>query len=223
MKIYEVRSLEKVYGKNAATGTALDGINLTINKGEMVAIIGKSGSGKSTLLNLLAGLIPLTQGTILFKQENMVTFKDKQMASYRNKNIGYIVQNFGLISTMTVLKNVLLPMKRKKDALKALGILKQLGMEEKADKYPHELSGGERQRVAIARALINDPDVILADEPTGALDSENGANLMDIFKALNQEGLTLVIVTHDEGIASQCNHRIKLKDGKVIEDILENQ
>lgn len=216
--------LEKVfryYGSGEAVVKALDGINLNVKEGEMIAIIGKSGSGKSTLLNILGGLDNVTKGTYLFNNKVVPLFDQKKLAKFRKDNIGFIVQYFALIEDMNVLENIALPLKYSNKTHQEIkkvteNILEKLGIKDKMYKYPNELSGGQKQRVAIARAIINNPKLILADEPTGALDEETEKTIMEIFKNLNKQGKTIIIVTHDSKIANQCNRIIRLSDGKIV-------
>ena len=192
----------------------------------MVAIMGKSGCGKSTLLNILGGLITMDSGEYYYKGEKVITAKQKNLTMLRRKEIGFVVQYFALVDDMNIYKNVELPLKylgysakeRKSRVLKALAEL-ELSAKKKA--YPTELSGGQQQRVAIARAIVKNPDLILADEPTGALDEMTGEIVMDIFRKLNKNGKTIIIVTHDPNIAAKCDRTIRLRDGMIINDVSE--
>jgi putative ABC transport system ATP-binding protein len=202
--------------------TALNNINLSIEKGELVAIIGPSGSGKSTLLNILGCIDIPTSGEYYLDNEKVHTFSGKRLASIRNKKIGYIFQNFNLLYDYNLIDNVSIPLiySKKKDLsmkTRAIDALKQVGLEQHITKTPNKLSGGEKQRVAIARALINNPDIILADEPTGALDQKTGSMIMDMLKAIHLKGYTVIIVTHDINISNQCDRKIIIKDGKILE------
>lgn len=214
----KTKDLTRTYGKGEGMVTALGGVSLTINDGEMVAIIGKSGSGKSTLLNLLGGLDKPTSGQIFFGDKELGSMKDKELAEFRLKNIGFVFQFFDLIPELTAEENVLLPSRlaKKKDA-EADEIYKALDISDRVKHYPSELSGGQQQRAAIARALINSPDVILCDEPTGNLDKASGEEVMNLLKRLNKDhGKTIVIVTHDKEIAGQCNRIIEISDGIIV-------
>ena len=214
----KTKDLTRTYGKGEGKVTALDGVSLTINDGEMVAIIGKSGSGKSTLLNLIGGLDKPTSGQIFFGDKELGSMKDKELAEFRLKNIGFVFQFFDLIPELTAEENVLLPSRlaKNKDA-GADEIYKALNISDRVKHYPSELSGGQQQRAAIARALINSPDVILCDEPTGNLDKASGEEVMALLKRLNSEqGKTVIIVTHDQGIAEQCGRAIEISDGKIV-------
>ena len=217
--LYKVNSLTKIFGKDQNCVTALKSVDLEIFEGDFIAITGLSGSGKTTFLNILAGLIPATDGQVLLDNENILKWNDKQLSGYRNLSLGYVMQNFGLINTLNVLNNVLLPIKKNKRKYKNIAIekLSILKIDSKTKALPYQLSGGQKQRVAIARALINNPKVILADEPTGALDSENSQNIIDILKQINDSGTTIILVTHEESIARQCKKVIKFQDGKIVD------
>lgn len=200
---------------------ALKNINITIKKAEFVTISGKSGCGKTTLLNVLGGIIKPDSGKYLFEGEDVSGFSDKKMAAFRNKSIGFVVQHFALINDRTVYENVVLPLRyRHKKALNDSKnvdqILEELDIISKKNKYPYQISGGERQRTAIARSIIADTTVILADEPTGSLDEENGKKILGILKKLNEEGKTIILVTHDPGIAKEGTKRIVMKDGEIF-------
>ncbi len=221
MSILELRNIEKDYGKGEAQVKALKNINLSIEKGEMIAIMGPSGSGKSTLLNILGFLDKPTSGEYIFNGENIKDLKENDLAKYRNKKIGFVVQNFALLDDYTVFQNINLPLDyakiKKRDRISLItNIVKKVGLSDKINKLPTELSGGQNQRVAIARALINNPDIILADEPTGALDLNTGEEIMDIFQELNKEGKTIIIITHDKNIASKCERILNIKDGILL-------
>lgn len=222
MEYLKIKDITKKYGKDENVVNALSGINLTINKGELVAIMGPSGSGKTTLLNILGCLDTSDLGKYYIDEVDVSKLSEKELAKVRNSNFGFIVQNFALLEDYTVFENVRIPLdyskfkvKNKKERIK--NILKKLEIEDKIYKFPTELSGGQCQRVSIARALVNEPEVILADEPTGALDKKMGQQVMDIFKEINKEGKTIIIVTHDINIANQCNRIINIEDGKIIE------
>ncbi len=202
----------------------LHGIDLTINKGEFIAIVGESGSGKSTLMNIIGVLDTPTKGEYTLNSENIKDLTENQKAAIRNKNIGFIFQNFNLIGRTNVLKNVELPMLYAKvdskiRKQKALKLLEDVNMANRIDHRPNELSGGQKQRVAIARALANDPSIILADEPTGALDSDTSKQVMDILHNLHDKhGSTIVFITHNPELAQQCQRVVTLKDGNIISD-----
>ncbi|MBR6046400.1 MAG: ABC transporter ATP-binding protein [Ruminococcus sp.] len=214
----KTENLTRTYGKGEGKVTALDGVSLTINDGEMVAIIGKSGSGKSTLLNLIGGLDKPTDGKIYYNDREIGSMKDSELSEFRLKNVGFVFQFFDLIPELTAEENVLLPSRlaKNKDA-GADELYKALDIGDRVKHYPSELSGGQQQRAAIARALINSPDVILCDEPTGNLDRASGEEVMALLKRLNSEqGRTVIIVTHDRGIAEQCGRIVEISDGKIV-------
>ncbi|MBR6873643.1 MAG: ABC transporter ATP-binding protein [Ruminococcus sp.] len=214
----KTENLTRTYGKGEGKVVALDGVSLTINDGEMVAIIGKSGSGKSTLLNLIGGLDKPTEGRIFYNDKEIGSMKDSELSELRLKNVGFVFQFFDLIPELTAEENVLLPSRlaKNKDA-GADELYKALDIGDRVKHYPSELSGGQQQRAAIARALINSPDVILCDEPTGNLDRASGEEVMALLKRLNSEqGRTVIIVTHDRGIAEQCGRIIEISDGKIV-------
>lgn len=228
MSLIEMNNIKKKYGKDGGELYALRGINLSVERGEMVAIMGPSGSGKSTLLNIIGLLDVESDGEYKFQNESVNKLSEKQLSSYRNKYIGFVVQNFALIDDYTVFENIEVPLiyskvnkKKRKESI--INTLKKLGIEDKKDKLPKQLSGGQNQRVAIARALVNDPEIILADEPTGALDKENGEEVMNILSKLNKEGKTIIIITHDKDIAKKCKRIIYIEDGKAKEDENENE
>ena len=214
----KTQNLTKTYGKGEGKVTALAGVDITINDGEMVAIIGKSGSGKSTLLNLLGGLDKATEGKVFYNDTDLSTLNDTKLSEFRLKNIGFVFQFFDLIPELTAEENVMFPAKLAKKKGTAEGDLyTALDIADRVKHYPSELSGGQQQRAAIARALINDPDVILCDEPTGNLDKASGEEVMSLLKKLNREqGKTVIIVTHDSEIASQCSRVIEISDGKMM-------
>ncbi|UCC90503.1 MAG: ABC transporter ATP-binding protein [Dehalococcoidia bacterium] len=215
----ELENITKVYRMGKVEVPALRGISLSIAKGEMVAIIGASGSGKSTLLNIIGCLDRPTSGGYLFDGADVSQLNDNRLAGMRNKKFGFVFQEYNLLSRATALSNVELPLiyggggNRNKRAMEAL---EKVGLGARAKHKPTELSGGEQQRVAIARALVNNPALILADEPTGNLDSKTSAEIMSIFRQLNQEGITVVVVTHEADIASQSQRIIRLHDGEII-------
>jgi putative ABC transport system ATP-binding protein len=224
MELINMKSITRFYGKNENRVNALRSIDLSINAGELVAIIGPSGSGKTTLLNILGCLDSPNSGEYIIDKTDTSKLKPRKLANIRNKKFGFIVQNFALLDDYTVYENIKIPLdysntkiKNKKQKIKE--ILKKLGIEDKLNKYPTELSGGQCQRVSIARALINNPEIILADEPTGALDREMGQQVIDIFKEVNKENKTIIIVTHDTNIASQCDRIITIEDGSIKSSI----
>ena len=214
----KTQNLTKIYGKGEGKVIALGGVDITIGDGEMVAIIGKSGSGKSTLLNLLGGLDKATEGKVFYNDTDLSTLNDTKLSEFRLKNIGFVFQFFDLIPELTAEENVLFPAKLAKKKETSEGDLyTALDITDRVKHYPSEMSGGQQQRAAIARALINDPDVILCDEPTGNLDKASGEEVMSLLKKLNKEqNKTVIIVTHDSDIASQCSRIIELSDGRAV-------
>lgn len=221
MELIRINNISKTYGLKDAKVDAIRDISLTINEGELVAIVGPSGSGKSTLLNIIGCIDKPTTGEYFIDGRNIQSFTQKQLARSRNELIGFVLQYFGLISSYTVYENIELPLiyaKAKNKKEKISNILKRLDILGKKDKLPSELSGGQNQRVAIARALVNNPKLILADEPTGALDKNTSQQVMEILLELNKEGKTVIIVTHDENISKQCSRIIKIEDGCIRGD-----
>jgi putative ABC transport system ATP-binding protein len=219
----EVRGLTKVYQMGEERVAALAGVDLAIARGEHAAVIGPSGSGKSSLMNILGGLDRPTQGTYRFEGESVGAFSDDQLASFRNRRIGFVFQSFQLLPRLTALQNVELPLiyggvARAERRARALKMLERVGLGDRTHHKPTQLSGGQQQRVAIARALANQPDLLLADEPTGALDTHTGQEVLQLFRDLNAEGLTLVIVTHDPKVAAQANRRVAFLDGLIESD-----
>ena len=203
---------------------AIQGLSLQIDKGEMVAIIGKSGSGKTTLLNAIGCIDQFDSGSYFLDGLDISTKSDWKLASIRNVKIGYVFQNFALVETDTVLENIMLPFYfNKKISMheateRSIEAVELIGLAQYKNQSVNELSGGQKQRVAIARAIVNQPSVILADEPTGALDSKTAAEIMSVFKELHQQNKTVIIVTHDMGVAEQCARIIEIADGKIITD-----
>ncbi|MDD9952737.1 MAG: ABC transporter ATP-binding protein [Candidatus Woesearchaeota archaeon] len=218
----ELKNVWKTYEMGDVKVHALRGINLKVHKGEFVAIIGPSGSGKSTAMNQIGCLDIPTKGSVFLSKKNISTLDESDLAQIRGKKIGFIFQKFNLINTLTAKENIMLPMifqdvpedKRNK---KAEALLKLVDLEERMDHRPNELSGGQQQRVAIARSLANDPEMILADEPTGNLDSKTGSSVLEFLKKLHKEkGTTIVMVTHDKHVAKQADRIETLKDGKIV-------
>ncbi len=221
--VIEAKDLVKTYGSGDTAVSALKGVSLSINKGEFVAIMGPSGSGKSTLMNLIGCLDQPTSGTYNLDGSIIKDLSDNELAIIRNEKIGFVFQQFNLLSRTTSLENVLLPftytgLSKKIARKKAEETLISIGLSKHMHKRPSELSGGEQQRVAISRAMINDPSIILADEPTGALDTKTGVEVMKIFQKLNKEGKTIILITHESDIAAFASRAIHLRDGLIESD-----
>lgn len=218
----EISNVTKTYNpKKSNAFTALKNVSLTINDGEMIAIIGKSGAGKSTLLHILACIDNYQDGEYKIDSTLVKKLSERQIAKIRNEKIGMVMQDFALIEDFSALENVMLPLnfaKKKKPNRSelALNALKSVGMDEFAKKPVNKLSGGQKQRVAIARAIVNEPSLILADEPTGALDTKTSEEIMEVFKKLNHGGKTVVIVTHDPNIAKRCGRIVEISDGEIV-------
>ncbi len=216
-----VKNISKKFGRGTNLLSALDDVSFNVEDGEFVVILGQSGSGKSTILNLIGCIDSPTSGTILVDGVDVTKMSAKQLCEYRNKNIGFVFQSFYLEPAYSVTDNILLPLtiagtKRQIKDAKAKELLEKLNLTDKANAKTSTLSGGQKQRVAIARALVNDPKIILADEPTGNLDSASGAEVIEILKEICKSGKTVVMVTHNEEQASVADHIIRLKDGKII-------
>jgi putative ABC transport system ATP-binding protein len=212
--ILEIKEVWKTYQMGAEKINAIQGINFKVEEGSFIAVMGPSGSGKSTLLHLAGILDQPTKGEVILNGKNIKELSGKQQAKLRRNKIGFIFQRFNLLSQLTAQENVMLPM-IKPDPEKARKILDRVGLSGKYDRLPTQLSGGEEQRVAIARALANDPVLILADEPTGELDTTNSRMIMDLLTELNQEGMSIIIVTHDPMAAEYAHKTVKMKDGKI--------
>lgn len=221
--LIHIENMKKIYNPGENEVRALDGIDLDIEKGELVAIVGHSGSGKSTLMNMLGCLDTPTSGKYVLDGQDVASMTDNQLADVRNKEIGFIFQGFNLISNLDAVGNVELPLvyrgvsknERKQLAMEAL---KSVGLEDRLKHKPNEMSGGQQQRVAVARAVAAKPPIILADEPTGNLDTKSTQEIMEILKELHRSGRTVIIITHDEEIASQAHRVIRILDGRIEED-----
>ncbi|HLC98144.1 MAG TPA: ABC transporter ATP-binding protein [Candidatus Nanoarchaeia archaeon] len=216
-----LEGVHKTYPLDGAEVPAINGISLTINTGEFIAVIGPSGSGKSTAMNLIGCLDTATTGRILLEKQNIQQLSESALANIRGRKIGFVFQTFNLIPTLDALENVALPMlfqkvPKKKRKQKARQLLEQVGLGNRLHHLPNQLSGGQRQRVAIARALANDPEIILADEPTGNLDTKTGEEIMKLLRDLNRQGKTLIVVTHNPELTKMADKVITLKDGKVV-------
>ncbi|CAK1856986.1 Macrolide export ATP-binding/permease protein MacB [Vibrio crassostreae] len=221
--LVELSNIGKHYSNGDTEIRALDGVDLSIEKGEFLSILGPSGSGKSTLMNMLGCLDKPTEGEYQLDGKNVAALSANDLAGIRNQKIGFVFQSFNLLEYASALDNVALPLvysgiKAKERRKRAAALLEQVGLGDRLDHKPNQLSGGQKQRVAIARALVNDPQIILADEPTGALDSKSGAEIEALFNQLHAEGRTLIIVTHDNSLAERTKRIVTIKDGKVLSD-----
>ena len=224
MELINLSDIYKIYNVGGEEVRALDGVNLKINNNEYLAIMGPSGSGKSTMMNIIGCLDTPTSGLYLFEGEEVHIMDDGQLASIRNRKIGFVFQTFNLLPKATALHNVEIPLvyaniKKDKRIEMAHKALENVGLGDRMHHKPNELSGGQRQRVAIARALVNNPSIILADEPTGNLDSKSGHEIMGILDELHAQGNTIILVTHEDDIAKHAKRTIRLFDGKITEDI----
>lgn len=227
-KILEVRNLKKSYGTQKNTQTVLNGIDLDINKGEFVGVMGPSGAGKSTLLNIVSTIDTATSGDIKIEGKNITNLDNKQISKFRRESLGFIFQDFNLLDTLSVKDNIALPLALARANEKTINntvgsIAKTLGIENLLEKYPYEISGGQKQRTACARAIITNPSLILADEPTGALDSKSSTDLLNAMTKLNEEqDATIMMVTHDAFAASYCKRVLFIKDGLIFKEIIKN-
>jgi putative ABC transport system ATP-binding protein len=219
----ELKNIRKVYGNKGVETVALNGIDLKIETGEFVSIMGRSGCGKTTLLNILGCIDRFNEGTYLFEGVDVSSLTSNQLAEFRNKKLGFVFQSFNLVDGMTAQENVEIPLgyagipnKRRKEI--AYEMLHKVSLSDKAKNYPGQLSGGQQQRVAIARALANNPQLILADEPTGNLDTKSGVDIMALLKSLNEAGVTIVLVTHDKSVSSYASREILMEDGRITRD-----
>lgn len=223
MAFVQCSGLKKTYTVGDEEVKALDNVSLTVEKGDFIAICGPSGSGKSTLANVIGGLDQPDQGSVMVDGIDLAQARDKALSEYRNSHIGFVFQSFNLQAHESALENVISPLtiggvgKKKERRERGMKALERVGLADRAQHKPTQLSGGQRQRVAIARALVNDPQLIIADEPTGNLDSSRGADVINELKRLNAEGITLIIITHDASVAAQAKRIIEIKDGKISE------
>ena len=230
MTILDVKDLKKTYtgrfGGNQVQ--ALKGVTFSVEEGEYVAIMGESGSGKTTLLNILAALDKATAGSVMLDQKNLAEIKDKELASFRRENLGFVFQEFNLLDTFTLKDNILLPLVLSGKGVAEMNerlepIAQSLGIKDLLNKYPYEVSGGQKQRAAAARAIITNPKLILADEPTGALDSQSSSDLLRVFEKMNQSGQTILMVTHSTDAASHANRILFIRDGIVFHQIYRGE
>ena len=220
--LIQVNNLSKTYGCNETLVKALNGINLSVDKGEFIALVGPSGCGKSTLLYILGAMDSPDEGEIFLEGNNLQKLRNRQLTNLRLKRIGFIFQTYNLIPTLTTLENVMLPMKlsgiiRRTAREKSIMLLEKMGLKDRLKHVPSQLSGGQKQRVAIARALANNPAIILADEPTGNLDSISGEIIMDLLHSLNNEGNTIIMVTHNPDLANRAGRVVSMKDGQLVQ------
>ena len=225
--VIDIQGITKTYVNGKFSVPVLHGIDLVVNKGEFVSIMGPSGSGKSTFMNILGCLDRPTTGSYRLNGDEVATLSDDELAYVRNKQIGFVFQSFNLLTKLTALENVALPMiyagvNKKMRIERATQLLQSVGLGERMDHLPSELSGGQRQRVAIARALANNPAIIMADEPTGNLDSKSTIDVMNIFRGLHNEGRTILLVTHEPDIATYASRNVVLKDGIIVEDSINS-
>ena len=225
--VIDIQGITKTYVNGELSVPVLHGIDLVVNKGEFVSIMGPSGSGKSTFMNILGCLDRPTTGSYRLNGDEVATLSDDELAYVRNKQIGFVFQSFNLLTKLTALENVALPMiyagvNKKMRIERATQLLQSVGLGERMDHLPSELSGGQRQRVAIARALANNPAIIMADEPTGNLDSKSTIDVMNIFRGLHDEGRTILLVTHEPDIATYASRNVVLKDGIIVEDSINS-
>lgn len=222
MPVVDLQEIQKNYGEGTNRHIVLDHVSLTIEAGEYVTILGPSGSGKSTLMNIIGCLDVASNGVYRLQEQLVHDLSEDQLATIRNEEIGFIFQQFQLLPRMSVLQNVELPLiyagvSRKERRARSLELLERVGLTDKADALPSQLSGGQQQRVAIARALVTRPTILLADEPTGALDQKTGKQIMELFESLSEEGKTIIMITHDVNIAKQARRIIRIEDGQVTE------
>lgn len=226
--LVELHDIYKIYADGDNEVRALDGINLTVDSGEFVAIVGSSGSGKSTCMNIIGCLDTPTRGTYMLHGTDVSMMDDYELARIRNKELGFVFQQYNLIPKLTLVENVELPLlyrglnpeERRRRAMESLD---RVGLADRHSKFPSQLSGGQQQRVSIARALAGEPPVILADEPTGALDSKTGKDVLDFLKSLHKDGTTIILITHDNSIAAQLPRVVRIQDGKIISDVVKEE
>ncbi|HET7849351.1 MAG TPA: ABC transporter ATP-binding protein [Pseudolabrys sp.] len=222
--LISLRSVQRTFGSGSVAVTVLHDVSLDIEAGERVAIMGPSGSGKSTLMNMMGLLDEPSSGSILIEDEDVSELSEDERARLRGRKIGFVFQSYNLLPRNTAIENVTLPLiyagvGRRERFCRAAEALELVGMSRRAGHFPAQLSGGEQQRVAIARALVSGPSIILADEPTGALDSRTGAEILALFRSLNRSGQTVVLITHDAHVAAQCERTVRLQDGEIVGDV----
>jgi putative ABC transport system ATP-binding protein len=222
-KIIILNDVHKIYGTESETVRALDGVSLEIEQGEYVSIMGPSGSGKSTCMNIIGCLDRPSSGVVLINGRSTAEMDEAELAVLRNETVGFVFQQYHLLSSMTVLENVMLPLRyqgidKRSRRRRAFSVLEQVSLDDRMKHYPNELSGGQKQRAAIARAVVAEPKIVLADEPTGALDSETGELVLGLFASINRAGTTVILVTHDSTVAAQANRLVRIRDGKIAED-----
>lgn len=226
--LLDVRNVKKKFGRGLNATTALNGISFTVDKGEFVAIMGESGSGKSTMLNLIATFDKVTEGTITINKQDVRKLRNRQIAHFRRDHMGFVFQDFNVLPTMTNKDNMLMPLVLANRSHKFMEqrvneLSTALGIDQLLNKYPYQISGGEQQRIAIGRALINEPDLLLADEPTGALDSKTSKHIMQLFKEINQHAQTILMVTHSAVDASYAKRVLFIKDGRLYHEIYRGE
>jgi putative ABC transport system ATP-binding protein len=222
----EIKNISKTYGQGTAKVVALDNVSLRVDEGDFIAIMGPSGSGKSTLLNVIGGLDYPSSGEVILDGKRIDNLDENDFVDIRRNKIAYVFQQYHLLPSLTALENVLLPLTfcgANKTDQKSLDILKRVGLERRAEHRPSQLSGGEQQRVAIARALVNDPSLILADEPTGNMDRKTGKEILALFNQLNREGRSIIMVTHDPEIAEYAKEIVVLQDGQIVDKISQEE